>query len=211
MDPPHIKAGDFVQARDPVGDYFAGKAPGYRSRSTRIPWAWVRTGELRAVRSLLGDIAGADVLELGAGAGFYTEHLILSGAHHVWAVDTSSAMLECLPAGPVTPVHGDAAVIRLERHFPVLVSTGMLEFVKDPEAVLGNAARHAEPGARFVILAPHRGFLGHLYRRFHRSHGFDIHLFDAAWFSAAAPRCGWRVAAAVRVAPFSLAVRLSRR
>ena len=208
--PPHIKVGDLVHARDPVGEYFAGKASGYRSRSARIPWAWVRTRELPAVRALLGDVAGADVLELGAGVGFYTEDLIRNGARHIWAVDMSAAMLERLPVGQVTPVLGDAAAIRLDRRFPLLLSTGMLEFVKDREAVLANAAAHAAPNARSVLLVPRRGPLGHLYRGFHRGHGFDIHLFDAAWFASAAPRCGWRVAAAVRVAPFSLAVQLSR-
>src|SRR5215510_3846976 len=91
--PPHTEVGDFVHARDPVGEYFASKASGYRSRSARIPWLWLRTRELRAVRSLLGDIAGADVLELGAGVGFYTEELIRRGARHIWAVDMSAAML----------------------------------------------------------------------------------------------------------------------
>jgi SAM-dependent methyltransferase len=204
-----MRAGGFVHAPDPVGEYFANKASDYQSRSTRFPWTWTRRRELRAVRSLLGDVTGADVLELGAGAGFYTQDLIRSGVRHVW-VDMSTAMLERLPRGPITPVLGDAAAIRLERHFPVLVSTGMLEFVGDPEAVLANAARHAEPGARFVVLVPRRGLLGHLYRRFHRGHGFDIHLFDETWFAAAAPRCGWRVDTSVRVAPFSLAIRLSR-
>jgi len=205
-----MRAGSFVHASDPVGEYFAGKAADYQSRSTRFPWSWTRARELTAVRSLLGDIMGRDVLELGAGTGFYTQDLILRGARHVWAVDMSAAMLASLPAGPITPVLGDAAAIRLDRRFPVLVSTGMLEFVKDPEAVLANAARHAEPGAAFTILVPRRSLFGRFYRRFHCRHGFDVHLFGEEWFRAVAPRCRWRVSATVRVAPFSLAVRLSR-
>jgi len=63
---------DGVQAPDPVGDYFSGRASDYQARSTRFPWAWIRARELTAVRSLLGNVAGLDVLELGAGAGFYT-------------------------------------------------------------------------------------------------------------------------------------------
>jgi len=207
---PHMRAGGFVRAPDPVGKYFADKASDYRSRSIRFPWTWTRRRELRAVRSLLGDVTGADVLELGAGAGFYTQDLVRSGVRHVWAVDMSAAMLERLPPGPITPILGDAATVELERRFPVLVSAGMLEFVSDPKAVLANAARHAESGARFVVLVPRRGFFGRLYRRFHRGHGFDIHLFDEAWLATVAPRCGWHVATSVRVAPFSLAARLSR-
>jgi hypothetical protein len=63
---------DAVQAPDPVGDYFSGRASDYQAHSTRFPLAWIRARELTAVRSLLGNIAGLDVLERGAGAGFYT-------------------------------------------------------------------------------------------------------------------------------------------
>jgi SAM-dependent methyltransferase len=165
---------------------------------------------LAAVRSLLGDVAGLDVLELGAGAGFYARELARRGARQVWAVDLSGSMLAALPTGPITPILGDAATIRLNRRFPVLVSTGMLEFVQDPAAVLANAARHAEAGACFVILAPRANILGSLYRRFHRSHGIGIHLFDRNWFETVAPRSGWQVHAVIRVPPFSIVVRLHR-
>jgi SAM-dependent methyltransferase len=193
-----------------VREYFSARASDYHARSTHFPWIWIRFREAAAVQMLLGDVAGLDVLELGAGAGFYTRELTRRGARQVWAVDISSAMLAALPPGRITPVLGDAATIRLERRFPVLLSTGMLEFVDDPAAVLANAAHHAETGARFVILAPQATILGHLYRGFHRSHGIDIHLFDRNWFDAFAPRSGWQVHASARVGPFSLVVRLHR-
>jgi SAM-dependent methyltransferase len=199
-----------VQATDRVSEYFSGRASDYQARSTRFPWAWIRSRELTAVASLLGDIAGLEVLELGAGAGFYTRELTRRGARQVWAVDISSAMLAALPAGCITPVLGDAATIRLDRRFSVLLSTGMLEFVEDPAAVLANAAHHAEAGARFVILAPQASIPGQLYRRFHRSHGIDIRLFDRNWFATFAARSSWQVRAIAPVAPFSLVVRLQR-
>ncbi len=200
-----------MQAADRVGDYFCGRASDYQARSTRFPWAWIRSRELTAVRSLLGDVAGLDVLELGAGAGFYARELARRGARQIWAVDISAAMLvAALPAGRITPILGDAATIRLDRRFPVLLSTGMLEFVHDPAAVLANAAHHAEVGARFIILAPQANIFGHLYRRFHRAHGIGIHLFDRTWFETIAPRSGWQVQAAARVLPSSLVIRLHR-
>jgi SAM-dependent methyltransferase len=193
-----------------VGEYFSGRASDYQARSTRFPWAWIRARELTAVRSLLGDVARLDVLELGVGAGFYACELTGRGARQIWAVDISSAMLAALPAERITPILGDAATIRLGRRFPVLLSTGMLEFVHDPAAVLANAAHHAEPGARFIILAPQANILGYLYRWFHRSHGIDIHLFDRTWFETIAPRSGWQVHRVARVLPFSFVVRLHR-
>src|ERR1700757_2968413 len=168
---------DAVQAADRVGDYFSGRASDYQARSTRFPWAWIRARELTAVRSLLGNFAGLDVLELGAGAGFYTRELTRRGAYQIWAVDISGAMLATLPADRITPILGDAATIRLDRRFPVLLSTGMLEFVYNPAAVLENAAHHAEARARFVILVPQANIFGQLYRRFHRSHGIHVQFF----------------------------------
>jgi SAM-dependent methyltransferase len=193
-----------------VREYFSARASDYHARSTHFPWAWIRSRESTAVRSLLGDVAGLDVLELGAGAGFYARELTRLGARRIWAVDISGAMLASLPADRITPILDDAETMRLDRRFQILVSAGMLEFVHDPAAVLANAAHHAESGARFVILAPHANILGYFYRRFHSSHGINIHLFDQTWFETMAPRSGWQVQTVIRVLPFSLVVRLHR-
>jgi SAM-dependent methyltransferase len=199
-----------TSATDQVGHYFSDRASDYQSRSIRFPWVWVRTRELNALRSLLGDVAGADILELGAGAGFYTRELIGRGARHVWAVDLSAAMLASLPAGPITSLLGNAATVRIDRSFPVIFSAGMIEFVPDAACVLANAADHAEAGARFIMLAPRQNVFGRLYRRYHQAHGLAIQLFNKSWFETNAPRLGWRVTAMVPVQPLSLAVRLHR-
>lgn len=206
------KMGHWGAPPAPVGvvEYFSNRASDYQAKSTRFPWAWVRAREVTAVLSLLGDIAGIEILELGAGSGYYTRELIRCGARHVWAVDISEAMLAALPKGPIAPMLGDAETIWLEKRFPVLLSTGMLEFVRDPAAALANAARHAEADARFVILVPQANVFGFLYRRFHRTHGIGIHLFDRTWFETTAPRSGWQVHAVARVLPFSLVIRLHR-
>src|SRR6266446_9999925 len=92
-----------------VREYFSARASDYYARSTHFPWSWIRARESAAVQSLLGEVAGLDVLELGAGAGFYTRDLTRRGARQIWAVDISDAMLAALPADRVKPVLGDAA------------------------------------------------------------------------------------------------------
>jgi len=201
---------DASNASAKVVAYFSQQASKYQTKSSRFPWAWVRAPELAAIRSLLGDVEGGEILELGAGAGFYTRDLVRRGARQVWAVDMSDAMLAMLPSGPITPILGDAQTMQLSKRFELLISTGMLEFVRDPSAALANAADHAEPGACFVLLVPRTSVLGRLYRRFHRAHGLRIHLFDRSWFETNAPGTGWLVRSVVRVPPFSLAVRLVR-
>jgi SAM-dependent methyltransferase len=195
---------------DQVERYFSSRASGYQCRSARFPWSWIRLRELALVLELLGDVRGADVLELGSGSGFYTCELLARGARHIWAVDVSAPMLAALPAGSVTAVLSDAATVTLERRFTVLLSTGMLEFVADPIAVLRNAAAHAEPNARCVLLTPRRNVFGLVYREFHRTHGLPIRLFDRPWLQDASAATGWHVVAHRAAAPFSLVTCLQR-
>jgi len=125
------------------------------------------------------------------------------GAARVVAVDLSEAMVASLPGPPVEGVVGDAATIALGRTFTHLLSAGLLEFVPDPAEVLVNARRHADPGARLVILYPRHNLAGRGYRRYHRRHGFAIHLFRPAAIEAMAGAAGWRCLDSHPVAPFS--------
>jgi SAM-dependent methyltransferase len=195
---------------DEVEKYFSSKAPAYQRKSVRFPWSWLRSSELRSVFDLLGDIHGTDILELGSGAGFYTCELLTRGARHVWAVDLSAPMLAALPNERVTRVHADAATVEVGRRFAVLLSTGMLEFVPEPTAVLRKAAAHADNGARFVLLAPRRNFFGFMYRVFHRAHGLQIRLFDRRALEKIAAATGWQVVACRTSSLFSLATCMKR-
>ena len=60
-------------------------------------------------------------------------------------------MLRALPRDHVTPVLGDAANVTLGRTFALILAAGIFEFVAPPR-VLANAAAHAAPGARLVVL-----------------------------------------------------------
>ena len=138
------------------------------------------------VRSLLGDVAGAEILELGAGAGFYTRELIAAEGRAVWAVDLCAAMLASLPAGPITPVLGDAATvgsIDVSRHgfrWHDRVRPG------SEGACVRNAAGHAETGALFIILVPRRVLRASLSPLPPRSRLRDSS-FRRGWFAAAPP------------------------
>jgi SAM-dependent methyltransferase len=193
-----------------VEAYFSDVAAGYHAASEGRVWGAVRRREARAVEALLGPLEGRDVLELGCGAGFYTRRLLARGARHVHAIDVSERMLAQLPGERVTPILGDAAAVDAGRRFDVMLSAGMLEFVPDPAAALRNAARHAAPGARLVILYPTRSVLGGLYRRFHRRHGLSISLFDRPGIEELARASGWLLETIVRAGPYSATARLVR-
>lgn len=193
---------------DKVSSYFARRAAGYVEDSVRFPWSWLRAREAAAVIGLLGDLEGADVLELGCGAGYYTRVLLDRGARHVFAADIVQDMVLQLPRRDVTAVVADAASVSFDRRFRHILIAGLLEFVPGAGEVFANALRHAEPGATFVVLAPASNISGRLYRLFHRRHGVAVRLFDQAGLARLAQETGWRPVQSVRVRPFSLVVKL---
>jgi ubiquinone/menaquinone biosynthesis C-methylase UbiE len=193
-----------------VEAYFSGVAASYQAASKGGIWSAVRQREARRLMSLVGDVTGADVLELGSGAGFYTRLLLAAGARHVWAVDLSQPMLDELPKAGVTAVLGDATLVDPGRTFRTLLSAGMLEFVPEPLAALRNAARLAEPGASLYVLFPRQSFAGRLYQRFHARNGLAISLFDEARLRDLAGQSGWRVAQLVPAGPYSACAAMVR-
>jgi SAM-dependent methyltransferase len=190
--------------------YFNRQAAGYQTASTRGAWSWLRSSESRAVLALVGPVDGAAILELGCGAGFYTRALLARGAAHVWAIDRAAQMLRALPAERVTPVLGDAATVTLGRAFSLIVAAGIFEFAA-PGAVLANAAAHASPHARLVVLYSASTLAGRALRAFHAGHGVDVRLYTRSEFDAAALASGWRIEESRACGLFGIAARYSRR
>jgi SAM-dependent methyltransferase len=195
---------------DRTTEYFNRQAARYQTASTRGLWSWLRSSESRAVLGLAGRVDGSTVLELGSGAGFYTRALLARGAVRVWAVDRAAEMLRALPRDHVTPVLGDAATVALGRTFALIVAAGMFEFAA-PGPVLANAAAHAAPGARLVVLYSAPTLAGRAFRAFHAGHGIDARLYAQEEFDAAALASGWRREEWRGCGLFGIAARYSRK
>lgn len=95
--------------------------------------------------------AGAQILELGAGAGRITHELLALG-HEVVAVDNSSAMPASIRGAET--VLADLEALDLRRRFPVVVLAS--NFINDPDtatrrAFLACCARHVLPNGRVLL------------------------------------------------------------
>lgn len=188
-----------------VRDYFEAQARVYAGRSERGLWRMIRQREMQAVLELLQPKAGEAILDAGCGAGHYTAALAAAGAR-LTALDISSAMLETVRARlGVETIQGDLAAAPLAPRFDKILCAGALEFVPDPPAALANLAKALRPdGPRvLVVLLPAASLAARLYRLYHCSHGFRVHLFGAREVSAldaAAAQAGLRPAASRSVA-----------
>jgi ubiquinone/menaquinone biosynthesis C-methylase UbiE len=186
-----------------VRSYFDRMAPEYGNASTKFPWSWIRNSEARSVFNMLNSVRGKDVLELGCGAGFYSEKLLSAGANHVWAVDVSQEMLDQILNPRVKKICSDAALVRLDKRFPLAISMGLFEFVKDSAAVLNNMARHIEKDGSILVLHPTASGIGSLYRLFHRLNGLEINIFSKGELEDLADEAGLCIVATDRCGLFS--------
>lgn len=183
---------------DAVRDYFEGEAADYAGASDRGLWAWIRRRESRALMDILCPLPGERILDAGCGAGHYTAALLDAGVVPT-AVDFSPAMVEQVRARLGVEAHvADLCDLDLPPVYDRVLCAGALEFVADPGRALRCLAGVLRPGGagRVVILAPADGPAARLYRRFHRRHGFDLHLFTPTRLDGLARAAGlpWRVA-----------------
>jgi SAM-dependent methyltransferase len=120
---------------------------------------WGPEGLTEDEAGLLGDVRGAHVLEIGAGAAQCSRWLAAHGAHSV-ATDVSAAMLAGARhgAGPAVPVvQADARVLPFagESFDVVFTSFGAIPFVPDAGRVHAEAARVLRPRGRWVFSVTH--------------------------------------------------------
>lgn len=184
--------------------YFDKAAANYESASSSWPWSWLRKREAAGIFTLLGDVSGKTVLELGTGAGYYTRRLLKHGVLRVVAVDASENMVAALGRdSKIEAVLSDAETLNLSERFSYILCAGLLEFVTNPESVLVTAKQHADEDSKLVLLVPRVNFWGSLYWLFHRTHGMRIHLFRANELKVLAEKTGWTVIDELNIWPFT--------
>lgn len=125
-------------------------------------FCWCPEGVREADARLLGDLAGARVLEVGAGAAQCSRWLVAQGVDVV-ATDISAGMLLAgrrydQQAGVRTPlVQADARALPFaDASFDVAFTAfGAVPFVPDADRVHAEVARVLRPGGRWVLSVTH--------------------------------------------------------
>jgi SAM-dependent methyltransferase len=125
-------------------------------------FVWCPEGLREADARLLGDVTGADVLEVGAGSAPCSRWLRRQGAHPV-GLDLSRGMLRHAAAlGAATGIPVPLVQAGAERlpfranSFDLACSAfGAVPFVADPGRVMAEVARVLRPGGRWVFAVNH--------------------------------------------------------
>jgi SAM-dependent methyltransferase len=115
--------------------------------------------ERPAVREVLGDVRGLDVLDAGAAAGEHSAWLVANGARVV-ALDASEAMVTLARARlgeSATVLQADLArpLPLADASFDVVLSSLTLHYLEDWLPPLREFARLLRPGGRLVLSTHH--------------------------------------------------------
>lgn len=135
--------------------FFAGY-----SRLERFGAGWQRAVEHADLLSLLPDVRGRRVLDLGCGAGQLAHHLAMSGAAEVVGVDVSEKMLALAQAEwahpNVTYQRGAIEDLRFpDGRFDLVVSSLAFHYVDDYRALVRRIAGWLTSGGVLVYSTEH--------------------------------------------------------
>ena len=172
--------------------YFENVASRYKEASARAPWRWIRALELQAVRREISPSSIDEVLELGCGAGFYTENFLSSVAKSIVAVDNSPTMLNNVSGSDgVETVCSPIESLNLKRTFDLIFSAGLLEFLENPRSLFAIASRHAKETSRLFLLAPRDCPIIQFYVLKHRLNSVSVRIINRREMEDLARSEGW--------------------
>jgi ubiquinone/menaquinone biosynthesis C-methylase UbiE len=116
--------------------------------------------EWPALRALLPDLRGRNVLDLGCGFGWFCRWAHQQGAAHVLGIDVSERMLarakETTDDPSITYIKADMEHLELQpKSFDVVYSSLALHYVENLSRLLSQAYRSLVPGGALVFSVEH--------------------------------------------------------
>ncbi|OAN17966.1 SAM-dependent methyltransferase [Photobacterium jeanii] len=117
--------------------------------------------ERPTLQSMIGELEGKDVLDLGCGSGVYVDFFIAKGANKITCVDYSSAMVDIVKQKYAQRV--EAYVQDAAQGLPnvnsnsidLIVSPLMLHYIEDLTPLFTDIARVLKPEGQFVFSTHH--------------------------------------------------------
>ena len=160
-----------------ISEYFSKKAFFYNKNSKSIPWKYIRSNELKNFRKILSKKKFKDGLDLGSGAGFYT-NILKKKCKKIYAVDYSRKMLKSIKDKKILKIQGNASNIRLNKRYDVLICMGVFEFNKNYEKIFETIKQHSHKTTEIIILIPYKNLFSYFYYFFHKLNGIELNIYS---------------------------------
>ena len=189
--------------------YFNKVSTQYFNKSHKGLWRLVRKAEMRSVLNVLCPSVGDQILEIGAGAGFYSSYLKNNLLIDVLAIEESEGMAQQLESKGISYIQGKFEEQRLEEQYAKILCAGVLEFVDNPEIFLSRCKKNLRKNGILVLLVPSGGILNFFYCLFHLFSGCPTHRRNPSEYIEIATKLGFVVDDIKRGSFFSKVIKLS--
>ena len=158
-----------------VEKYFSKVAINYDKKSNSFPWDILRNYEKKKILSFIKYNKYEQILELGSGAGYYT-NIFLRFAKKIYAVDLSLSMLDKIKSLKVIKIVGDVEKIKLKRKFDLILCLGVLEFNNNYDGILKNISIHSHKKTNILIMMPYNNLFSKFYSIFHKINKISLNI-----------------------------------
>lgn len=192
--------------------HFQSQSHAYNHLVERGALKYARARERQALFDLadLGDPSLATMIDVGSGGGVYALAAKAVGLR-VTAVDACPGMIDNLKDKVDVAMVGDVECLQLDARYCVVVCSGALDFVVNPEIAFRNLCRLVSPGGRLIVQTPRACVVGHLYAWGIRGWGgLRMNLFTVRWFTREAARWGLELVRSRHPLPHNLVARFRR-
>jgi 2-polyprenyl-3-methyl-5-hydroxy-6-metoxy-1,4-benzoquinol methylase len=182
-----VRTGDKQRAVD----YYQRLSNNYDGTATRGLLRLIRDRERRSVLSLcgFGDPSKRTMIDVGCGGGFYALAARRAGMH-VSAMDIAPGMVQGMKCQVDEAWLGDIETHDCAQTYDIVICSGVLDFVMQPELAFRNLAGLVAPEGRLVVNAPRTGVTGWIYRLEKRLLRVEVNLFALGWFEQEAEKHG---------------------
>lgn len=145
---------DKNQARD----YYESQSHNYNQHVSKGLFSLLRKRERNAVLryAQLDTSSHHTLIDVGCGGGFFALEAKKHGLT-VSAVDFSTRMIEQLQGKVDESWIDDIETLQIQKTFDVVICSGVLDFVLNPEQAFLNLAQLVSPQGQLIIQAPERG------------------------------------------------------
>lgn len=193
-----------------IKDHFDKASRQYAKSSNFGLWKYIRSQESRALIQMLPAITdNTTALDLGCGAGFYSNILQQLGIKNITCVDFSANMLGQINNSHYKKIHANIEEFIITEKYDIILCAGALEFVNEPQRVFKNVTSALGKNACFILLYPEKSFFGKLYKYYHKMHGFFIKLYSEDDMALLAREAGLKRLASAKVFPFTKIIKLA--
>jgi SAM-dependent methyltransferase len=160
-----------------IKEHFNSVSASYTTKSEGFPWSIIRSKELKDFlnHSIMPE-KGDCVLEVGAGAGFYTKYLYNDKLKYYLCLDVSNKMLNQINLN-VDKKCGDISSLDEKVKYNKIYALGVVEFFAHPQSdIISMLTKLEKKGSAYLFL-PKNNFWGRLYQKRHLRNEIGITLF----------------------------------